>query len=64
VIAAAQAGRHNSKRESYGHSMIVDPWGEIISQVCGSEPGLAVAEIDLSRLDKVRSRIPMVARTF
>ncbi|MCJ1314191.1 Carbon-nitrogen hydrolase [Agyrium rufum] len=48
VIAAAQAGQHNSKRISYGHSMIVSPWGEVLAQLgeSGAEPDLATADID------------------
>ena len=48
VIAAAQVGRHNSKRTSFGHSVIVDPWGTIVA-ACPDNEGVAVAEIDLER---------------
>ncbi|HUH02712.1 MAG TPA: carbon-nitrogen hydrolase family protein [Kofleriaceae bacterium] len=57
VIAAAQTGRHNDKRESYGHSLIIDPWGEVIAELPDG-PGLATAEIDLARADDVRARMP------
>lgn len=61
VIAAAQAGKHNEKRESYGHSIIIDPWGEVIGKV--KDPlatGIATAEIDLEHLQQIRSRMPIV----
>jgi predicted amidohydrolase len=58
VVAAAQAGRHEDGRETYGHSLVVDPWGEVTLEMEG-EPGLAFAEIDLARIADVRSRIPV-----
>jgi len=58
VVAAAQAGRHEDGRETYGHSLVADPWGEVLLEM-GSEPGLAFAEIDLARIADVRSRIPV-----
>ncbi|KAL5000512.1 carbon-nitrogen hydrolase [Aspergillus recurvatus] len=65
VIAAAQAGPHNEKRRSYGHSMIVNPWGEIVAKL-GDEyedPQIAVANIDLDLLAKVRREMPLLRRT-
>ncbi|MEQ9208247.1 MAG: nitrilase-related carbon-nitrogen hydrolase, partial [Pseudomonadales bacterium] len=58
VIAAAQGGKHNEKRETWGHSMIIDPWGTILSQYDHGE-GLAIAEIDLQHLMEIRSRMPV-----
>lgn len=61
VIAAAQAGRHNERRESYGHSLIVDPWGTVVARL--KDPlatGIAVAEIDSKKVEQVRSRMPIV----
>jgi predicted amidohydrolase len=58
IVAAAQAGRHEDGRETYGHSLVADPWGELIPEM-GGEPGLAFAEIDLDRIADVRSRIPV-----
>ncbi|KAH1393325.1 hypothetical protein KXX35_008835 [Aspergillus fumigatus] len=54
VIAAAQSGPHNEKRRSYGHSMIVNPWGEIVAKLGDEyrEPGIATAEIDLNLLEQ------------
>lgn len=59
VIAAAQTGQHNAKRRSYGHAMIVDPWGRVIAQ-CSEGNGLSVAEIDLAYLNKVRQQMPIM----
>lgn len=58
VVAAAQAGRHEDGRETYGHSLVADPWGEIILEM-GGEPGMAFAELDLARIADVRARIPV-----
>ena len=58
VIAAAQTGMHNAKRSSYGHAMVVDPWGAIIAQ-CREGTGIALASIDLSYLAKVKSDMPV-----
>jgi len=58
VVAAAQAGRHEDGRDTYGHSLVADPWGEVLLEM-GGEPGLAFAEIDLKRIADVRSRIPV-----
>jgi predicted amidohydrolase len=65
VIAAAQGGRHEDGRDTYGHSMIVDPWGKILAEA-GIEPGFVVAEIDPAESALARSRIPALAneRTF
>ena len=60
VIAAAQAGRHNEKRESYGHSLIIDPWGVVIGRL--DDPlatGIATAEIDLDEMKRIRERMPV-----
>lgn len=60
VIAAAQTGKHNEKRESYGDAMIIDPWGTIIGR-CTDRlcTGLAVAEIDMGFLESLRIRMPI-----
>ncbi|GFG01149.1 nitrilase, putitive [Aspergillus udagawae] len=65
VVAAAQAGPHNEKRRSYGHSMIVNPWGEIVAKLGDEyrEPAIATAEIDLNLLEKVRGEMPLLRRT-
>lgn len=56
VIAAAQYGRHNEKRESYGHSMIIDPWGRILDELVEGE-GLVMSEIDLDEHERTRREI-------
>ncbi|KAJ9224395.1 putative nitrilase [Paecilomyces variotii] len=65
VIAAAQAGPHNEKRISYGHSMIVNPWGEVVAKLGGEykEPEIATAEIDLDLITKIRTEMPLLRRT-
>lgn len=60
VVAAAQSGRHADGRETYGHSLVVDPWGEVLLDM-GESIGVGFAEIDLSRLDAVRQRLPSLA---
>jgi predicted amidohydrolase len=57
VFAAAQAGKHENGRETFGHSLIVDPWGRIIAEG-GTEPGVVMAEIDPAQVTNARSRIP------
>ena len=57
VFAAAQGGKHENGRETFGHSLIVDPWGRILAEG-GTEPGVVMAEIDLAEVAKARSRIP------
>ncbi|KAI8941423.1 hypothetical protein NX059_002645 [Plenodomus lindquistii] len=75
IIAAAQVGIHDEegKRRSYGHSMIIDPWGKIVAELGGDDKSegaewddeceIAVAEIDLNYVDKVRGQIPLKRRT-
>src|SRR5215470_3132714 len=57
VFAAAQGGRHENGRDTYGHSLIVDPWGRILAEG-GTEPAIVMAEIDLTEVAKARARIP------
>ncbi|XP_077983209.1 deaminated glutathione amidase-like [Glandiceps talaboti] len=57
VVAAAQTGRHHEKRISYGHSMVVDPWGSVIAS-CHDGVDLCVADIDLDYQTKVRTELP------
>ena len=57
VIAAAQAGVHEDGRETYGHSLVVDPWGELLTEM-DSAPGLALVDLDLARIAQVRARVP------
>lgn len=58
VIAAAQGGTHEDGRETYGHSLIVDPWGSILAEVPHDEPAVLVAEIDCDASRLARNKIP------
>ena len=57
VLAAAQGGTHENGRETYGHSIVVDPWGRVLAEA-GNEPGLIMAEIDPALIAQARSRVP------
>jgi deaminated glutathione amidase len=57
VFAAAQAGRHEAGRETYGHSLIVSPWGEILAEG-GVQPGVIVADVASRAVQEARRRIP------
>jgi predicted amidohydrolase len=57
MISAAQAGKHEDGRETYGHSLIVDPWGRVLAEA-GTEPGVVLAEIDPAKVADARQRIP------
>ena len=70
VIAAAQHGPHNAKRQSYGHSLVVDPWGTVIADAGGVDtespnrqpiatPSVVSCEIDLDLLASIRERMPI-----
>ncbi|MEO6255861.1 MAG: carbon-nitrogen hydrolase family protein [Sphingomicrobium sp.] len=60
VVAAAQSGRHADGRETYGHSLVVSPWGEVLLDM-GQATGVGFADIELSLVDEVRQRIPALA---
>ena len=60
VIASAQCGGHEDGRSTYGHSLVVDPWGEILLDM-GERTGLGFCNLDLHKIEEVRSRIPAVA---
>ena len=57
VFAAAQAGKHESGRETFGHSLVVDPWGKILAEG-GTEPGVILAEVDPAQVTAARAAIP------
>lgn len=57
IIAPAQTGTHANERQTYGHSLIINPWGEIIAQA-DDDPGTISAEIDVSEVTEARKRIP------
>jgi predicted amidohydrolase len=60
VIAAAQVGKHTETRESYGHAMIVDPWGEVLVNCNTEHESIGIADIDLDRLLRIRSEMPVL----
>jgi predicted amidohydrolase len=57
VLAAAQGGKHENGRETFGHSLVVDPWGRVLAEA-GTEPGIIVAEINPAEVAAARARIP------
>ena len=61
MVAAAQVGEHADGRRTYGHSLVVDPWGEVLLDMGGEEPGLGFADIDLARIAEVRAQVPSLA---
>jgi nitrilase len=61
VLAPAQSGTHVNGRETYGDSMIVDPWGHVVARVAEAGPGLAVAEIDRTLQHELRGRFPALS---
>jgi predicted amidohydrolase len=61
VVAAAQVGTHADGRTTYGHSLVVDPWGEVLLDMGGKAAGLAFAEIDPARIAEVRAQLPSLA---
>ncbi|KAI4164774.1 MAG: hypothetical protein LQ342_001749 [Letrouitia transgressa] len=66
VVAAAQVGAHNEKRRSYGHSMIVSPWGDVVVELGGEvkeKPEMAVADIDLGMAERIKKEMPLLRRT-
>jgi predicted amidohydrolase len=61
VIAAAQGGQHPNGRATYGHSLIVDPWGRVIAELDHDQPGVLVADIALDAVTETRGRVPALA---
>ncbi len=61
VVAAAQVGSHEDGRATYGHSLVIDPWGEVLLDMGGDTPGLAFCAIDLARIADVRAQVPALA---
>ncbi|KAM6544816.1 hypothetical protein CsatB_025552 [Cannabis sativa] len=65
VIAAAQTGKHNDKRQSYGETLIIDPWGTVVGRLTDRlSTGITVADIDFSLLDSIRTRMPIARVSF
>ena len=61
VIAAAQVGEHADGRRTYGHSLVVDPWGEVLLDMGGEGPGLGFAELNPARTADIRAQLPSLA---
>lgn len=59
IVAAAQCGQHADGRQTYGHSLVVDPWGEVLLDM-GQDIGLGYADIDLERITEVRNQLPVL----
>ncbi|MGC6472822.1 MAG: carbon-nitrogen hydrolase family protein [Parvibaculales bacterium] len=59
VLAPAQSGLHENGRETYGHSLIIDPWGQILAELADGE-GVIIAALDMARLEKTRRQIPVL----
>ena len=63
-MAAAQAGQHNKTRVTYGHSLVISPWGDILAELDGdTAPEIAIATIDLSLVERIRREVPLRRRT-
>ncbi|KAH8598782.1 nitrilase, putative [Bisporella sp. PMI_857] len=64
VIAAAQVGAHNEKRTSYGHSMVVDPWGKVLLDMTGegSDPEIGLVDINLDYQEEIKKKMPLLRR--
>ena len=58
VLAAAQGGVHANGRRTFGHSMLVDPWGEIVAERSEDGPGIVVGDVDPARIAEVRGKLP------
>ena len=58
VFAPAQGGKHECGRETYGHSLIIAPWGEVLAEAANDEPGVILAGIDMERIASARRKVP------
>lgn len=61
IVAAAQVGEHEDGRKTYGHSLVIDPWGDVVLDMGGEGPGLGFAEVSAERTAEVRSQLPALA---
>lgn len=61
VVAAAQVGQHDDGRATYGHSLVVDPWGDVLLDMGGAAAGIGFAELDAGRIAEVRAQLPSLA---
>nr|AFT64105.1 hypothetical protein PJE062_3366 [alpha proteobacterium D323] len=66
VVTAAQGGTHEDDRQTYGHSLMIDPWGKVIAELDHDEPGVLLGELEMAKVDEARRRIPAIenAREF
>jgi predicted amidohydrolase len=62
VFAPTQTGTHAGGRQTYGHALIIDPWGEVLSDA-GEEPGFVIADVDPAKVDEARAMIPSLNHT-
>jgi len=60
VLAAAQGGLHDNGRRTWGHTLVVDPWGEVLD-LCEEGEGLVITDVDAARLAQVRQQLPALA---
>ena len=60
ILAPAQTGDHEGGRQTYGHSLVIDPWGEVLADM-GPEPGLCLSDLDLGAVDRAREMIPSLS---
>lgn len=60
VVAAAQSGTHEDGRATYGHSLVIDPWGRVLLDMGEESPAVGFADLDLEQLDDVRTRLPVL----
>jgi predicted amidohydrolase len=58
ILAAAQGGHHEDGRSTWGHSLAIDPWGRVLAQAKGDEPGVVIAELELDDVTATRQAIP------
>jgi predicted amidohydrolase len=58
VLAAAQGGTHEDGRETFGHSIAIDPWGQVIAEKADDEPGILFADLDMTKVADAREKIP------
>lgn len=61
IVAAGQVGMHPENKESFGNSMIVDPWGEVLARVTEDGPGYCIADLDFNRQAEIREKLPSLA---
>lgn len=58
IVAAAQVGKHDDGRKTWGHTMVIDPWGTVLTDMGGEKPGLSIVDLDISKVITARDQIP------